>query len=180
MKSLQKRTIQFAAGAAALAVLIIATPRTGHALAAALVQVANTVAAPAVTQDVSKTASQLVILSTPLGQTMAAGQRLTLNEIIPGSGLASTSYVVPSGEHLVVTGMEVVNYDANGAMSLYMPVPGGLLGIENLYFATAGTQQFLFPSGLAYPSGTSVSVGNTSGAAQSAMGITVHGYLTAN
>ncbi len=102
------------------------------------------------TQDVSKTASQLVILTAPLGQTISAGQCFALNEITSTSGLASTTYVVPSGEHLVITGMEVVNYYANGGMSLYMPVPGGLLGIENLYFPTAGTQQFLFLSGLSY------------------------------
>ena len=70
------------AGALALAalLLILAAPKRVHAAVAPLIQVANTIANPAITQDTSKTAAQLVnlfrgrVLRLPLALSEAPGR----------------------------------------------------------------------------------------------------------
>src|SRR6201997_5426256 len=103
LKSILMATGGLMGGAAVLAaVLTLAAPRAAHAVVAALVQVANTTANPAVTQDTSKAASQIVHLTT-LGQSAVSPLSLTaLHQYIPG-GTFGPAYVVPAGQNLVIT-----------------------------------------------------------------------------
>jgi hypothetical protein len=51
MKLINNRFVQASAALAVVATLALVTPRAAHALAAALVQVSNTTANPAITQS---------------------------------------------------------------------------------------------------------------------------------
>ena len=57
-----RSVLSFGAAAVGIAALMLAVPRAAHAVAAALVEVVNTTANPAITQDTSKQASQIVTL----------------------------------------------------------------------------------------------------------------------
>ena len=60
MKITKRTLLGWGAVALAITLLILAAPKAAHAIVATLVQVANTSANPAITQDVSKLASQNV------------------------------------------------------------------------------------------------------------------------
>jgi hypothetical protein len=168
------------AGCAAVfaVVLTLAVPREVHALAAALVQVANTTANPAVTQDVSRQASQLVHLTT-VGKAVVNPATMTqLHQYIPG-GTFGPPYVVPDGENLVITSLEAsVLAAGNNYLNLY---DNTTIGQRELwYLPNVGLTQLTFPSGLVYPAGSSVYVYIGGPGANATMFIDVHGYLTAN
>jgi hypothetical protein len=88
-------------GIAVLALLFtLAVPRTAHAILGALVQVTNTAANPAITQDTSKQAAQIVNLVCPLNSGIADCFH------IDGHGVVSASqFVVPSNLHLIITSL---------------------------------------------------------------------------
>ncbi len=99
-------------------VLLLATPRAVHAVVAALVQVSNTAAAPALTQNVPTFASQTVTLytdTTPGDFT----DIIPFAQLTPQGGIVSGfNYVTPSNESLVVTSIEFVPYTGTGAADL--------------------------------------------------------------
>src|ERR1700734_2422896 len=99
-----------AVGGAALAtvLLILAAPRTVHAVAAALVQVTNSASDPVVTQSIGQQAAQSVDLE-------------CVPSVIPGNGTCyvvtdgsrgSTPYVVPANQSLVITAVDVYTFVA--------------------------------------------------------------------
>lgn len=168
----------FVACAAVFAlVLTLAVPREVHAIAAALVQVANTTANPAVTEDVSKQASQIIHLTTE-GKAFVSPSTLTqLHQYITG-GTFGPPYVVPAGENLVITSIEVsVTTAGDSYLNLYDNETTGQR--EYWYLPNPGLTQLTFPSGFVFPAGTPVFlyIGGTS---PSPMVVDVHGYLTAN
>ena len=93
-------------GFAVMALLLtLAAPRAAHAVVAALVQVVNTTANPAVTQDTSKQASQILTLSCRL-QGSSTPSALSCFQI-DGHGLQSTTqYTVPSTTHFILTSLD--------------------------------------------------------------------------
>jgi hypothetical protein len=178
LKSLLIGTGGVVGGAAILAVVLtLAAPRAAHALAATLVQVVNTTANPAVTQDTSRAASQIVHLTT-LGKAAVNPAVLTqLYQYIPG-GTFGPAYVVPSGQNLVITSIEASVLTAgNNYLNLY---DNTTIGQRELwYLPNTGMTQLQFPSGFVYAAGSPVYV-YIGGAGTTQMFVDVHGYLTAN
>lgn len=159
------------------AVLVLAIPREVHAVAAALVQVTNTSANPAVTEDISREASQIVHLTT-LGKAYVANASMTqLHQYIPG-GTIGPGYVVPAGQNLVITSIEASVFTAGeNYLNLYDSTTSGQR--EYWYMPNVGLTQLQFPSGFVYPAGSSVYV-YIGGQGTTQMAVDVHGYLTAN
>jgi hypothetical protein len=179
MKSITGRIFQFSMIAGAIALLAL-TPRAAHAVTAALVQVSNTLGAPANTLDSSKAAAQQVLLQTPFEATLAPGQQINMIQLSPTLGVPSeTGYTVPSGYSLVVTGVDLVLYGhQTGPAFLRINVPGqGLFAYETFNQMPAGFYPIKFSSGVVYPAGSQVVFDNSQGT--SAMEVVAHGYLTA-
>jgi len=61
-------------------VLTLVAPRAAHAAVAALVQVTNTIANPAVTEDTSRAASQIVHLITQVKSAVSTARKLIESE----------------------------------------------------------------------------------------------------
>jgi purine nucleoside permease len=82
--------------------LNLVAPKSVHAAVAALVQVANTAANPAITQDTSKAASQLVYLVC-----YPPAESAPFVVQCSSQGGSGAQYTVPSGQNLVVTSMMI-------------------------------------------------------------------------
>jgi hypothetical protein len=170
--------------AGVLFVLLLAAPRAAHAVAAALVQVANTTASPAVTQDVSKMASQLVELTAPIDAFPNGGIPVELSRIDPATGqIGASSFVVPPGQNFVITGVDdlqffdfvsIVLYDNFTSTANYREI-WGLTGNSS----NAITASLRFP-GIVVVSGHRLSMFITSPAAGNLNYLRLYGYLTAN
>jgi hypothetical protein len=141
MNWFRKHAIALGGTAVAVSLLTLTAPRAAHALVVALVQVTNTVATPAITQDVSKLASQSVELACFPGQ--GCGQ------ILP-NGSTSTTYFVPTGSSLVITTVQI-NTTLTGSNTVELLQSGGTRGTWVLN--GAGTFEFQYPSGIAISSG---------------------------
>jgi hypothetical protein len=171
MKPLNNRFGQAVVALGVVATLVLVTPRAAHALAAAMVQVANTPENPAVTQDTSKRAGQLIQLLC----IVAAGQITNCGE----GGISNTlppPYTVPSGQNLVITSIELngyAGYSGNNQVVLLDEVQN--VGYHLWDFSGPITSQFQYPSGIVLPSGTTPSVSSTNGAFAQ-----ITGYLTNN
>jgi hypothetical protein len=136
-------------GATALVGLLatLVAPKAVHGAVAALVQVANTTAAPAVTLDISKSASQNVNLVCDKNQCLATA--------------SSAPYVVPPGQNLVVTSVEVIvltGSGSNGTSPQLFQLTAGVAsesyqGAEFFVLPDQVTHQFLIPSGIVFPAG---------------------------
>jgi hypothetical protein len=138
--------------------------------------VTNTTANPAITLDSARAASQIIHLSTLNHSTFGPQQNGFLHPVLEG-GVFKPQYVVPSGQNLVITSIEVSVLSAG---SNYLIIYDDTLSERAIwYLPNVGTQQFVFPSGLVFPAGSwpVPSVGGTGG---SQMNIDVHGYLTVN
>src|ERR1700721_3372176 len=81
------------------AVSTMFNPRTGPALVAALVQVSNTPAAPAMTLDVSRLASQNV-------QLLCVGTQ-NCSQVHPDGGSPGETYLCPPGTSLGITTVRI-------------------------------------------------------------------------
>ena len=159
------------------AVLVLAVPREVHAFAAALVQLTNTTANPAVTEDISREASQIVHLTTQGKANVNPSVMTQLHEYIPG-GTFGPGYVVPVGQNLVITSIEASVITAgNNYLNLYDNTTTGQR--EYWYLPNVGLTQLQFPSGFVYPADSSVYV-YIGGQGTTQMVVDIHGYLTAN
>lgn len=168
--------------------LVLATPRAAHAVAAALVQVTNTASNPAVTQDTSHMASQMVHLSC-FGEVNGFSQSCVL--ISPSGELGSVySYTVPAGQSLVITSVDVTG-GASGssggcpaALGVFLNFAGNIFASSNWYWQLAPsagtTTHFTYPPGFAV-NGTTLTgllVGSSNASCYAIAHI--YGYLTAN
>ena len=158
-------------GVAAACGLLFA-PQAAHALAAALVQVTNTAAAPAVTQDVSKLATQSSQFWCPFSYVGCFN--------FPGT---TTAYTVPSGQHLMITSVDFV-YEGGStpAANFYTLFCGPSLTLSNMVGewqlpGGSASTHFTYPSGFAVPAGCAVNVG---AGATNNYDVIVRGYLTGN
>jgi hypothetical protein len=88
-------------------------PRAMRATAAALVEVASTGTAPALTVDISKSASQHVELTCGSFSDHCV------------AGNTSTPYVVPAGQNLVVTSVDISTAGTDGRDTLSILTPLG-------------------------------------------------------
>jgi hypothetical protein len=182
MKVFGTRTFALAAVPLALGTIGLVMPQRAHGIAAALVQVTNTAANPGVMQNMETTAPQQVELMVPGGNTIYPGTTVQMHRNTAAQGEAPNGYVVPEGQSLVITSMDVNTYYPGGAgMILLAGVAIGLEPMETVYAATQGFTEARFQSGLVFPTGSTVYVTNTTNVTGGNGGdVTVHGYLTAN
>lgn len=164
---------------AAALVLLLITPRAVHALVATLVQVANTTANPAITQDTSKQASQTVTLSCPI-YILPALACYSIDQ----HGIFSfpTQYVVPSSANFVVTGMDYVPLGVGTSSAILAIYDNGTTGsgYEEIKLANANNQgQIMFPTGIVLGAGVTPRVSFVGPSTQIPL-VTLHGYLTSN
>jgi hypothetical protein len=144
----------------------LVAPKAVRATAAALVEVANTGTAPALTLDISKSALQHVELTCGYFSDHCVAAN------------TSTPYVVPTGQNLVVTSVDISTAGTGGRDILSILTPSGaarnIWAVPNDGF----THSFQYPSGIVFSGGfvfMAPSVGNlVSNAAF------LNGFLTSN
>lgn len=181
---------------------MLAVPRAAHSLAAALVEVANTPANPAVTQNVPTLASQIVTLvpsgNGPAGFTSA--RAFTLSSLqqwsaaVNGGGIppGAPPYTVPAGQSLVVTSIDLAEAAKTGTDTVILAnsaLPSGQFNVAPLgnWVATLlvpcspgpTTTQYRFSPGIVFSSGQNVWMSYAAGL-QGSLFAEVHGYLTSN
>jgi hypothetical protein len=144
MNWFRKHTIAVGGTAVAISLLTFTAPHAAHALAVALVQVTNTAATPAITQDVSRLASQNVQLLCP-------EVLLDCSQILP-DGSSGGSYVVPGGHSLVITTVQI-NTSLTIQNSRQLTQAGGRVR-GSWTLSTPGSFQFQYPSGIVFSSGS--------------------------
>ncbi len=180
--------ISVAAVMALVLLCSLAAPRAVHAVAAALVQVVNTAANPAVTQDTSHQASQLVSLGVGYN---GSGDSFDSNFLYlqKPDGSPGGIYRVPAGQKFVVTTIRV-NPDpaystsnievmlGAAASSAYPLTPSASY---DYLMVTPSTMTEAHPTGSYIPSGMwpIISV-RARDNLRFNVGIAVQGYLTAN
>jgi len=177
-----------AAGALALAVMLLnlAAPKRVHAAVVTLVQVMNTIANPAITQDTSKTAGQLVNVLCTVNWASNDNAWALFSSALNGT------YTVPSGQNLVITSIVITpSFDSGGATGTEEVVVAnscneGAFGGQVLNVTGTATTQFVYPSSATVvPAGCHVAAELTSASGGLATTpyntfVWVSGYLTAN
>jgi hypothetical protein len=166
-------------------VLTLTAPRTVHAVAAALVQITNTSANPAVTQDIGQAASQMVYLSCVSARSGAFGCDQYVD--VPGNTPPQqfAGFTVPANRYFVITAVDVNNSDTGS--SCPTPINIGMateIGNNTLFrfgwtlAANAPTTHFTYPPGFALAPGTTIVMNNSSQTCSAE--VDVYGYLTAD
>jgi hypothetical protein len=145
--------------------IAVMTPRTVHALAAALVQVTNTASNPVVTQNV---------------------EQITQVQVFCGVGPCKNSsgevYVIPSGLNLVVTAIDLTgcaSFQTTAVLQQVSPPPFSIPGFPRIPInlpATTNTTHLIYPSGIQFSGTTTLSF--TASQACDTAGATVYGYLS--
>jgi hypothetical protein len=159
--------------------LALAAPRAAHAIAATLVQVTNTISSPVPSLDVFKTASQNMTL-------YCDDQDDPCSTVGAGGSLANNPYVVPTGQTLVITELEinppsggrpssnfVLTYDGSPFDCPAAPCQDPMWVVPN----DGLTHQFQFPNGVLWPAGQRI-IGFSS--TPSGVSAVARGYLTSN
>jgi hypothetical protein len=128
------------------------------------VQVANPATAPALTLDISRSASQHVALSCVYAVCYELG--------IP------TPYVVPAGQNLVVTSVDIVGSGGNvyTILSISSNSAPSSLGGQWIIPNDSYTHSFQYPSGIVYPAGFVFNTPNVFAAYL--LSASLQGYLT--
>jgi hypothetical protein len=176
MERFRKYSLPVAAAAMLAVVLTLAAPRAVHAVTAALVNVTNTADNPAVTQSINQLTSQNVYLVTNAGA-VPGGFDSSIQDF-PNGTLASKPFVVPAGQNLVVTTIEVFPAGTNQGTYLLV-LSDGASGRKGLRVPAVYSTQFQYPSGIVFAAGKSVQLFNDP-SSPGVVAISVHGYLTSN
>jgi hypothetical protein len=162
----------------AAGLIMLATPNTVHAVAAALVQVTNTASNPVVTQSVGVQAGNLVHLScaVPL-----SGISVTCNRVAADTSI-TTNYTVPAGESLVITAMDVwpLGPACPGTYTISLGSPS-FAGVFLQLPATDPPQtiHYVYPSGPVIGEGITPTLAASSACDSSLEVVVIFGYLTA-
>jgi hypothetical protein len=184
MIRLPKSVASFGAVALAAGVFTLAVPRAAHSFAAALVQVSNTAASPAITQSANGQAAQLVHLATENCEGYLGGGFL---EISPAGTFASNAYfVVPTNppQSLVITDMDFTQDPTAGpntfGLGNVMPPNQNNLVVERWNLSGGATSHFQYRSGIVFGPGSTLTLvpltqGNCPGTV-----VDLHGYLTSD
>jgi hypothetical protein len=172
-------------------IVALVTPKTAHAVIATAVQVVNSVANPAGTEDVSRAASQIVELAC-VNFSGQPGAIFGCFPVIPFSATINGlngAYTVPPNQNFVITSVEVdpsQSVTGNILVVLQQATPqvSGFAGREGWTVNAATTTVLDFPtSGIVFPSGVSISMSafyEASPSPGSDPKIVVRGYLTTN
>jgi len=143
-------------GAFALTAILLplAAPRAAHAIAATLVQVVNTATNPAVSQDVSKLASQNISLGGFTEVNQSTGPFYSIG--VDGS-LSPAVYTVPAGQTLIITSVDLIpnlGVTANQEVGLGNSAnPSNPTGFGAWDVPPGGSTQFVYPTGIALAGG---------------------------
>jgi len=150
----QARTVHSALGGIFLAALLVAAlaPKAARAVAAALVQIANTRSAPVLVDTVRRSASNFVTLNTS-GNSSSPGT--TWTQLSPDGSITALPYALPPGEQLVVTDVTVNAVCLGGScppvgtqVSVVMPSNQGFGLAGPFFYATSLNYQFTEGSAL--------------------------------
>ncbi len=180
MIQLPKSVLSLAAGALALGTLLLTNPKAAHALAATFVQVTNTSANPATAEDISKMASQNVLLVTYLNIPMAPGGGAFLSQRFPDDTVSTSQFVVPAGQSLVVTTIDVFPGSPLVGTTDRVAIGNDSTSLrEKFTVSNEYSTQLQFPSGFVFAAGNSVEATNYAESVGPII-VTVHGYLTTN
>ena len=166
--------------AVAAGALVFIGPRTAQGIAAALVQVTNTVASPAVTQEVGNQAGQFQYLhctaNSETSGNVCSGYVKASNELFPG-------YTVPAGQTLVITALDITpggNTAACGGTNFetvtLVPLSGTVVSVN---VTGMGTTHFTYASGPVVYSGSELTLSDTP-TGNCPVDVGVYGYLTSN
>jgi hypothetical protein len=136
--------------AGAVGVLLLGVPRAAHAVVAALVQVTNTAANPAITQSVSEQAQQLLQVECTV---------TSCNFIAPtGLPIGSSSIVTISpGQNFVITSVDIAVSacpNVTNSRLLINSAVGETFRASWTTAANTGTVHFAYPSGILIAGGT--------------------------
>ena len=156
---------------AAVGVIMLATPRAAHAIAATLVQVTNTASNPAIAQSPNTQASQLVHLFAGYVQS-GTSPSLASNPL--STNFFNIPFTVPANQSLVVTSVDITpTCSSTFAVSLF--------GLSEKTWNVTGpnTAHFEYPSGFVIGPGITPSAFVQFGTSCIAS-FDVNGYLTSN
>jgi hypothetical protein len=165
MKRMGKMLAMILSAGLVAAVATMFSPRTAHALVAALVQVSNTPAAPAITLDVSRLVSQNV-------QLLCVGTQ-NCSQILPDGSSPVQTYIVPAGSSLVITTVQI-NIAGSGSVQMNQANSSAVITRAFWTFAAGGSFEFQYPAGIVFSSGSDVSVNGVTPPFEEAM---LTGYL---
>jgi hypothetical protein len=159
-------------GATAMVGLLatLVAPKAVHGAVAALVQVANTTAAPALTLDISRSASQSVTLFCSANQCV--------------NNTSNGAYVVPVGQNLVATSLDIVGFSSpkSSPTQFFELTPGGVTNPDQggafVVLGDGITHEFLIPSGIVFPAGTVLDSTHIQDSDVTAVAVFLHGFLS--
>ena len=177
MNRIYKMTACTLGGAAALFALSLILAKPARALVATLVEVVNTPATPAFTQDVSKTASQIVEL-----QGLVSPGATTAPISVTPAGASGGPFKVPAGQKFVITTVEIVPLSlTTGFTTLSLEQNSGT-GRESWQVSNSTSiTQLQYPSGIVMAAGAEpqlfIFTGNGNPVGEQ---VAIHGYLTSN
>jgi hypothetical protein len=177
MNLLRKFSFPLVTFAAMALLLTLAAPRAVRAVTAALVQVVNTSANPAITQDTSKQASQILTLLC---------NSLTCVQVDQHGVPSSSQFLVPSTQSLVITSLDY-NFSGTSPVAsedIHIVDYNSSTGLFNQYEDVMlrdinATLQVSFSSGIVMAPGTHpvvITFTSTLGTPE----VFLHGYLTTN
>lgn len=151
----------------------VMNPRTVDAVAAALVQVNNTASNPVPNSDITTSPSRIVAL------VCEGGRFGPCTGFGPGGALDASPYVVPAGQTLVITDVDV--YAAGGGNDNFQivgntfgPSGSGVPPLSVTITADGTTHHFSYSRGMLFPSGASLNP-----LANPGVSATLRGYLSA-
>jgi hypothetical protein len=160
-----------AVGGAILAggLIIVMNPRTVHAVAAALVQVTNTASNPVPNSDITTSPSRIVAL------VCEGGRNGPCVGFAPGGALDATPYIVPAGQTLVITDVDVEASGGGNDNFQVLTTGAGVPPLSVTVTADGTTHHFNYSRGMLFPSGASLNPLANPGVAA-----TLRGYLSTN
>jgi hypothetical protein len=174
------KSLLMGTGGVVLAGLVLAllAPKAVHAVVATAVQVVNTSANPAITEDTSRQASQIVTIQC---QTLPSSpfmncEHITggINDERPGP---NGGYVVPANQYFVLKSIDDYTFSNSSPVQvgIFLMRPQNPINPAETIFMSPNSQ-ISFASGIVAPPGTEVLPGIGAGAGL----LTFHGYLTSN
>jgi hypothetical protein len=176
------KSLLMGTGAVVLAGLVLAllAPQAVHAVVATAVQVVNTSASPAITEDTSRQAAQIVTIQCVI----FSNGTTSCFQSLPNGGSGELhgqqgGYVVPANQYFVLKSIDTDFVTPAFATQLYISLltPQGLeTSAEPVPISTNG--QISFASGIAVGPGMEVFPSVSASGIQGE--VTLHGYLTPN
>jgi hypothetical protein len=168
MNLFRKHVLSFARVAAPVLLVSLATPPAAHASSASRIRGAIGAAVPVIGLPAPVSATKIITLSTAVEQGTFSGMHLLLR-----GGLAPAEYVVPAGQDLVITSVEIS--PQGGApyapANVYLQGTPGV-SLEIWLVSNLVSTEFQYPTGFAFEAGMTPAV-----FAEMNCVVTLHGYL---